>query len=119
MNMLRMMAAAAAVVGAIGMASAQPAGPNASAPGASAPRGGPAGPGRMGGHWGRDNTSGWSMMTPQERQEHRAKMQSMTQYDECKTYMDQHHEQMVKRAKDKGVAMPARPRRDACAGMKR
>lgn len=43
----------------------------------------------------------------------------MASYDECKAYMDQHHRQMVERAKEKGRTVPAQPRRDACAGLKR
>jgi hypothetical protein len=73
----------------------------------------------MGGRSGADFTPGWSMMSPSERQEHQAKMRSMTNYDECKAYMEQHHQQMAARAKEKGGAVPAQPRRDPCAGLKR
>lgn len=119
MKTLRLLTVTAALLAAAGTLSAQP-GPGAgSGPGASAPRGGPGGMGPMGGRWGTDFTSGWSMMTPAERQEHQAKMKSMTTYDECKSYMDQHHQQMVARAEEKGRSAPAQPRRDACAGLKR
>jgi hypothetical protein len=73
----------------------------------------------MGGRWGTDYTPGWSIMTADERQEHQQRMHSMTSHEECKAYMDQHHQQMAARAKDKGVTVPAEPRRDACAGLKR
>jgi hypothetical protein len=73
----------------------------------------------MGGRSGRRDTPGWSMMTPQERSEHQAKMRSMTNPDECKAYMEQHHQKMAERAKEKGLSVPARPRRDACAGLQR
>jgi hypothetical protein len=62
---------------------------------------------------------GWSMMTRQERTEHRAKIRSMKTYEECKTYVEQHHAQMTARAKDKGRSMPAQPRADACAWLKK
>jgi hypothetical protein len=115
----RLLTVTAALLIAAGTVSAQP-GPGAGpVPGASAPRGGPGGPGRMGGRWGTDFTSGWSMMTSAERQEHQAKMRSMTNHDDCKAYMDQHHQQMAERAKEKGRTVPAQPRRDACAGLKR
>jgi hypothetical protein len=98
-------------------------GPGAGGPpgAASVPRGGPgSGPGgRMMGRWGADVTPGWSMMTRQERQEHQSRMRDMASYDDCKAYMDQHHEAMAARAKERGRAMPAQPRRDACAGLKR
>lgn len=92
----------------------------ASAPaasGASAPRAGGPGPMHRGGRWGTDYTPGWSMMTPQERKAHQDKMGAMGTADECKTYMDQHHQQMADRAKEKGVTLPAKPRRDPCAGL--
>lgn len=58
------------------------------------------------------------MMTPAERDAHRQRMSSMKSYDECKAYMDKHHEEMVARAKEKGGRPPASPRRDGCAGLK-
>lgn len=125
------------------LASAQPAsapaGPGASGPGAgpraSGPGPGPraaSGPGpgmRMGpggqagphgrGRWGSDFTPGWTMMSPKERDEHRARMQGAKSYEECKTLQQQHHELMAARAKERGVTAPlAQPRRDACAGLK-
>lgn len=97
-----------------GLAVAQP-GPGASAPGAPGMGMGM----RHGPRMGPDNTPGWALMTPAERNEHRDHMRSMKSHDECQAYMAQHHEQMAARAKEKGVSVPARPRRDACAGMKR
>lgn len=75
--------------------------------------------GRGAARWGSNATYGWSMMTSQERTEHRQRMQSMTSYADCTAYRDQHHEQMMARAKERGVAAPAQPRRDACAGLKK
>ena len=69
--------------------------------------------------WGSDVTPGWALMTPQERNEHRDRMQAMKTYEECKTYQDQHHEQMAARAKERGGQTLAQPRRDACSGLKR
>ena len=69
--------------------------------------------------WGSDVTPGWALMTPQERNEHRDRMQAMKTYEECKTYQDQHHEQMAARAKERGGQALAQPRRDACSGLKR
>ncbi|MDE2400415.1 MAG: hypothetical protein KGL90_01945 [Burkholderiales bacterium] len=109
-------------------APAQPgpaAGPGASGPGYGM-MGGPGGTGGRGmmGHGpgagpGMDDTSGWTMMTEQERKDHQAKMRSMNNYDECRAYVDKEHQQMVARAKEKGRAMPTQPRRDACAHLKR
>jgi hypothetical protein len=65
------------------------------------------------------DTSGWSMMVKKERDEHRQKMRSMTSYDECKAYADEHHAKMMDRAKEKGRTAPAMPRRDACAWLKK
>lgn len=46
-------------------------------------------------------------------------MRAMKTYDECKTYRDQLHEQMVARAKERGGKALAPPRRDACSGLKK
>jgi DNA-binding SARP family transcriptional activator len=65
--------------------------------------------------------AGWSdqaMMTPAERQAHRAKMASFTSYDECHAYADQHHQEMMARAQAKGASAPAVPPRDACLRLK-
>lgn len=110
---------AAALALASGLAAAQ-AGPGA----ASGPGWAASGPGGMMGRGmgpraGRDNTYGWPMMTPEERREHQTRMRSMTSFDECKNYQAQHHQQMVERAKQRGRSVPAEPRRDACAALKR
>ncbi|MDO8447375.1 MAG: hypothetical protein Q7T10_01040 [Rhodoferax sp.] len=94
-----------------------------SAPGAEPTPGMGMGPGMRAGRgpaaqWGTDFTPGWTLMTRAERNEHRARMRSMTTYEECKAYLDQHHEQMAARAKEKGGKALAQPRRDACAGLK-
>ncbi len=80
------------------------------------------GTGPGGGHgaarWGTDFTPGWALMTRQERNEHRDRMRTMKSYDECKSYQDQHHEQMAERAKERGGRALSHPRRDACSGLK-
>lgn len=109
-----------------GLAAAQGGpGPQASAPGASAPRMGmgmgPGGGGMMRGgpRWGNDYTPGWGMMTAKERDEHRAQMRAANSLEECNALRDKHREQMAARAKERGVTLPAQPRRDACQGFKR
>ena len=94
-----------------------------SGPGAEPTPGMGMGPGMRSGRgpsaqWGTDFTPGWSMMTRAERNEHRERMRSMKTYEECKTYIDQHHEQMAARAKEKGGKPLPQPRRDACARLK-
>jgi len=78
------------------------------------------GAGHMGGGMraGPGYTMGWSMMTPQERREHRAKMMSFTSAKACRAYLEQHHRLMVERARRRGVAIPPNPRGDPCAGLK-
>jgi hypothetical protein len=105
--------AAAAVLLAAGSAALAQAAPPASAPTPDQRPGRGSGP-----RAGSDYTWGWSMMTPQERREHHEKMRSLHTPDECRNYMEQHHQQMVERAKARGRDMPARPRRDACAMMR-
>lgn len=111
---------------AAGALSAQPA--SGPAAGASAPARGPGmgpgkgagmGPGRgaMGPRFGAGITPGWSLMTPEERNAHRATMQGLKSADECRAYVQKHHEEMAQRAKERGQALPG-PRRDVCAGLK-
>ncbi|MEO8298453.1 MAG: hypothetical protein ABI574_11660 [Burkholderiales bacterium] len=97
-----------------GLGPGQGPGPAASGPGGGA---GPhMGPGRAA-RWGSKDTPGWSLMTQQERDEHRQRMRGMKTYDECKVYRDQHREQMAARAEKSGGKPLMQPRRDACAGL--
>jgi hypothetical protein len=73
----------------------------------------------MHGCCGRHDTMGWSMMNRQERRDHHNKMMGMKDHASCQAYMQEHHALMTARAKERGVAMPAQPRRDACAGLKK
>lgn len=109
--------ATCAVAAAQGAASAPASGPG---PGAG-PRGMMSGGGMRGWQMNRDNTPGWAMMSPTERNAHRDKMLSMSNYEECKAYMDQHHAQMVDRAKQRGRTAPSAtaPRHDPCARLKK
>lgn len=95
------------------------AGPAASAPGMGMGMGMGPGGGRGAAKWGSDYTPGWMLMTQQERNEHRDRMHSMKTYEECKSYQDQHHEQMAAKAKERGGKALAQPRRDACSGLKK
>ena len=68
---------------------------------------------------GSDYTPGWSMMSKQERDEHRKRLQEMKTYEECQAYLEQHRTQMEARAKEQGRKALAQARRDACAALKK
>lgn len=107
-------AAVLALAFALGLAHAQGA---ASAPQAGMGMG--MGGGMRGMPMNRDNTPGWSMMNRAERQEHHDKMMAMTDHGACMSYMEEHHAKMAERAKERGRTLPAKPRRDACAVLKK
>ncbi len=67
--------------------------------------------------FGAANTPGWALMTPEEQKAHRGKMNSMTTLSECKAYMAQHHQEMLERAKAKGVELRG-PNEFACDRLK-
>ena len=69
--------------------------------------------------FGPANTPGWSLMTPQERAEHRSKMMGFTNYEDCSSYLAEHHAMMLERARKKGVTLPANPRQDFCQRLPR
>jgi hypothetical protein len=48
----------------------------------------------------------------------RTAMRRVDRRQECKAYMDKHHEQMATRMKERGGKLLPQPRRDACAGLK-
>jgi hypothetical protein len=52
---------------------------------------------------------GSQLMTQQEREEHRAKMQSMKTEAERDRYRMEHHKKMQERAKERGVTLPDKP----------
>lgn len=61
-----------------------------------------------------DNTSGWHLMSPEERIAHQARIRSFTSYTECHAYRQEHHALMAARAKAQGLQSPS-GRRDFCA----
>ena len=87
---------------------------------AQGPGGGPGkGPGKgPGWTFNADNTRGWPMMSREERTEHRNRMLSMKSYDECVTYLEEHHKRMEARAQERGRAGPAMPAQSMCERMK-
>lgn len=52
---------------------------------------------------------GSQMMTPQERIEHRERMRAAKTLEERERIRAEHHEQMLKRAKERGVTLPEEP----------
>lgn len=63
-------------------------------------------------------TPGWSLMTPEERRAHWERIRSAATPEECERYMEEHHQQMVERAKARGETLPSRPRPGPCASMR-
>ena len=66
---------------------------------------------------GSEYTSGWSMMSPQERDEHHRRMMSARTSEECRRMRDEHAQRMDERARAQGAAGAPVPMHDACAGM--
>jgi hypothetical protein len=64
-----------------------------------------------------ESTPGFALMTAEERIAHREKVRSMKNYEECKTYMDDHQNKMEARAKERGSALQV-IRADPCENMK-
>lgn len=113
-----LLAGAALLAASLATAQPGPRGPGPAASGASAPRMGMGmGGGMMSRRFNADNTPGWAMMTPAERDAHRERMLSFKTEGDCRAYMDEHHQQMAARAKERGRSVPAQPRRNACAGL--
>lgn len=107
------MAAAASVL-------AQPASGPGPGSAASGPGYGPRHGMRGGPMAGPRMTPGWAMMSPEERNTHRDTLRGMKTYDECKSYLDKHHAQMVERAKERGRnPPPAAMRGEPCSGLKK
>lgn len=52
---------------------------------------------------------GSQLMTPQERDAHRAKMRAAKTYEEQQRIRAEHHKQMQARAKERGVTLPDAP----------
>jgi hypothetical protein len=64
-----------------------------------------------------DNTSGWSLMTEEERTEHRKKMHAVKTYDECVAVRAEHIKLMAERAQARGQTLRG-PKMDACEQMR-
>jgi len=58
-----------------------------------------------------------SLMTDEERAEHRQKMHSFTTVGECRAYFDEHRAQMAARARDRGIEPGPGPRVNPCDRM--
>jgi hypothetical protein len=71
------------------------------------------------GRGGRGAGAYGSLMTEEERAEHRQKMHSFTTVGECKAYFDEHRAQMSARAKDRGIEPGPGPRVNPCDRMER
>ena len=81
-------------------------------PHASAPHAG------MGPRSGTGFTPGWNMMTKEERAAHQAAMAGMKSQGDCVSYMEQHHKQMMERARERGLPGPGgSSRTDLCNGL--
>jgi hypothetical protein len=52
---------------------------------------------------------GYQLMTPEERNEYRTKMRAAKTAEEREQIRREHHEQMVARAKERGVTLPETP----------
>lgn len=91
-------------------------GPGMGPGGGMGPGMGPGGRG-MRFEFNKDNTPGWSLMTPEERTAHREKMLAAKTPEECKAIQEEHHKQMSERAKEKGQTLRG-PRQNACDRMK-
>ena len=60
------------------------------------------------------NTSGWQLMSPQERIQHQTKIRSFKTLAACRAYQVEHHQLMQTRAQAQGRPLQAN-RRDFCA----
>ena len=74
-----------------------------------------AGPGRY--RFNKENSPGWTLMTPTERTEFQNKMMASKTYDECISIQTEHHALMEARAKEKGTTLN-KPRQNVCDRMK-
>ncbi len=63
------------------------------------------------------NTSGWQLMSPEERIEHQATIRGFETLDVCLAYQREHHQLMAARAAELGLRLP-QARRDFCAHLR-
>lgn len=59
------------------------------------------------------NTTGWHLMSPEERIEHQAKIRGFKNYEDCHAYQLEHHKLMAARASEQGLQLPVKSR-DFC-----
>ncbi len=55
-------------------------------------------------------TPGWSMMSKEERAQHRSQMRAAKTPEECRQLMEEHHRLMERRAADRGTPLRTPPR---------
>lgn len=60
------------------------------------------------------NTSGWSLMSHQERIEHQTKIRNFQTLEACRAYQAEHHQRMLARAQAQGRPLRLN-HRDFCA----
>ena len=68
-------------------------------------------------NWGKRFTPGWDMMSKEERKAITAKLRKATTYNDCKAVVDEAAQKAAERAKAKGMAEPAKLKRDGCAAL--
>lgn len=59
------------------------------------------------------NTTGWHLMSPEERIEHQARIRGFKNYEDCRAYQLKHHQLMAARASEQGLQLPVKGR-DFC-----
>lgn len=59
------------------------------------------------------NTTGWHLMSPEERIEHQTKIRGFKTYDACHAYQLEHHQLMASRASAQGLQLSEQGR-DFC-----
>jgi hypothetical protein len=62
------------------------------------------------------NTTGWQLMSSEERIAHQAQIRSFDSYDACHAYQLEHHQLMLVRAKAQGLTLRTTAR-DACEAL--
>ena len=78
-----------------------------------------AGPASARGPWRayEGNTTGWHLMSPEERVAHQAMIRGFRSYEECNAYQVEHHKLMAARVSEQGLQLP-RQLRDFCGHLR-
>jgi hypothetical protein len=63
---------------------------------------------------GPGNTPGWSLMSPQERQQHHQRLKAMKTRRECEQFVQDHHREMMARAQQRHRPEPHAPHDNPC-----